>query len=718
MKKQIFAVLFTVIVVIALLPTSVSAGSSDKTLTVDASATEVVGETYTTIQGAIDYINSCADKDGWTITVKSGYYTYFTVSQDVSNLTIASVDGAMVDCSGGSIQLMGDTITLDGLTFTASNTAWSVPVIKDASSSSGIFYDSMVTIKNCTFQGSNAGCALWICRLNSTIQNCTFDGFTYAIEIINETSTAAKIDSSTTIGTITIDGNKVTSCDFFLHYGVRSGITLNVKDNVVVGSPDKVCASLFAWEGMSITVTGNTFVYSAFGLQNAINGVTAKDFLDKNTFYCSYTADDYYNYNTKADYSVTYYAPEVDWKTVTWSVSSTGVNGTTADYFAAALAGHENDNPLTFTTTGGSGDLVCMGLGYQALVLSYVSEKVSEPGLDKVIVLDDGTEVDQDDVAAGDTVKFQLTSNVPDTLDTYIEYTLDNGNIVGKVGTDMKGSPYTYTLTFHDIMDSSLSLIESTVSVSIVKYTYSRDSYGTVTITKSSTVTLGSSYYTVTASGLSDGCTFEVSLDLLALYTDVIIDEDDFGTAEVVVTYDATLSDNANAGTYYNTAWVSYPSDESEKDKVEVDTYGIKVYKYDMTTYVSLSGATFQLLREATADDSDKVTIDSNDYVVLKEFTTDSTGYIYFEGLDTGTYYIYESVTPTGYVSSETVLKVTITDDVNKTTNYASVSVANTPIPETGGKGTVVFTVIGGGLIAAAAAVFVSSRKKRVTDAE
>ncbi|MCD7944385.1 MAG: right-handed parallel beta-helix repeat-containing protein [Clostridia bacterium] len=718
MKKPIFAVLFTVFMVIALLATSVSADASDKTLTVDASAKEIEGETYTTIQAAIDYINSCADKNGWTITVKSGYYTYFTVNQYIGNLTISSAEGATVDCSSGSIQLMGDTITLDGLTFTATDTAWSVPIIKDASSSAGLYYDSMVTIENCTFQGSNAGCALWICRLNSTIQNCTFDGFSYAIEIINETSTAAKIDSSTITGTITIDGNTVTNCDFFMHYGVRSGITLVVKNNVVVGSPDKVCASLFAWEGKSITVTGNTFVYSAFGLQNAINGVTTKDFLDTNTFYCSYTADDYYNYSTGKDYSVTYYAPEVDWKTVTWSVSSTGVSGDMANYFATALSGHENDNPLTFTTTDGSGDMVCMGLGYQALVLSYASEKVSEPGLDKVIVLEDGTEVDQDDVAAGDTVTFQLTSNVPDALDSYIEYSLDNGNIVGKVGTDAKGNAYTYTLTFHDIMDSSLSLIENTIAVSIVKYTYSRDTNGTVTITKGATDTLDSKYYTVTSSGLSDGCTFEVSLDLLALYTDGIIDEDDFGTAEVVVTYDATLSDNATAGTYYNTAWVSYPDDESEKDKVEVDTYGIKVYKYDMTTYVSLSGATFQLLREATAGDSNKVTIDNQDYVVLKEFTTDSTGYIYFEGLDTGTYYIYESVTPAGYVSSGTVLTVKITDDVNKTTNYASVSVANTPIPETGGKGTVIFTVIGGGLIAAAAAVFVISRKKRVTDAE
>lgn len=437
--------------------------------------------------------------------------------------------------------------------------------------------------------------------------------------------------------------------------------------------------------------------------------------MDTNTFYCSYTADDYYNYSTGKDYSVTYYAPEVDWKTVTWSVSSTGVSGDMAAYFDAALAGHENDNPLTFTTTDGSGDLVCMGLAYQALVLSYESEKVSEPGLDKVIVLEDGTEVDQDDVAAGDTVTFKLTSNVPDDLDAYIEYTLENGSIVGTVGTNTKGDTYTYTLTFHDVMDSSLSLIENTIAVSIVKYTYNRDSNGTVTITENGTAPLDSKYYTVTTS-TTDGCTFEVSLDLLALYTDGIIDESDFGTAEVVVTYDATLSDSATAGTYYNTAWVSYPDDESEKDKVEVDTYGINVYKYDQTTNVSLSGAEFLLLQRTTG--TPDITIDNIGYAIVATYTTDSTGYVYFEGLDTDTYYIYESVTPTGYVSSGTVIEVKITDDANKTTNYASVKVANSPIPSTGGAGTVIFTVVGGGFIVAAAAVLVISRRKRGTSAK
>ena len=46
------------------------------------------GGEYDTIQKAIDYIDTQADKTGWTITVEAGTYGRFTVLAGLDNLTI------------------------------------------------------------------------------------------------------------------------------------------------------------------------------------------------------------------------------------------------------------------------------------------------------------------------------------------------------------------------------------------------------------------------------------------------------------------------------------------------------------------------------------------------------------------------------------------------------------------------------------------------------
>lgn len=807
MRKRIVSVLLTALMCLAMLPdTAVFAigsfedgtatvndgagdysnendesteANSEKSLIVDEDATVVTGSTYTIIQDALDYINTQDDKDGWTINIKSGNYTYFTVKENISNLTITGETGAIVNCSDGSIQLMGDTITLEGITFTAEDTAWSVPVIKDASSNAGLYYDSMVTIKNCDFKGTNAGCALWICRLNATIQNCTFDGFSYAIEIINETSTAAKNDKDTTTGTITIDGNTVTNCDFFIHYGVRSGITFVVTDNIVTGSADKFCVSLFAWAGESINVTGNYFKYAAFGLQNATDGTSAESFLETNTFDYSYAADDYYNYSTGKDYSVTYYAPDQLGSELAWSISTTGVTGDMKAKFAAALEGHEKDNPLTFSTTDGEGDMVCMGLAYHALIL--VKIKSSDPSLTKVIVektTDENgdtvsTEVTNDTVSAGDIVEFQLTSIIPTKLQNYINYKYDDatGKVVGtvktaeeveaeKASTTENGSmsddtdetsgdladiseasdevievllaeaisdddadtndtgesakPAEYWLVFHDVMDNGLTLDEDNVQVTLVIDGNDVDT------------TLTAEYYKTNFS--ADDCTFEISVDLLKLYTKGYIAEKNFGYASIVVTYSATLKSDIEPGAYENIAWVSFPEGKSKEDKVTVINYGISIFKYDQSTYTAdddtsseevgtendvrtskgvrgLGGAEFTLYSDEDCTD------------VVKTLTSGSDGYATLNSVSEGTYYLKETKAPDNYVSSSKIITITIPDDVNDT-YYVCVDMANAAIPDTGGMGTTIFRIVGGCLLLAAVIVFIVSRRRRDDDEE
>lgn len=316
-----------------------------------------------------------------------------------------------------------------------------------------------------------------------------------------------------------------------------------------------------------------------------------------------------------------------------------------------------------------------------AFSLEQGQPKTDYPGLEKWIVTD-GNEVKQDNVAAGENIQFELKSNVPNDLINYMnpkdpaDPSVMPANAL--VDLDERGS---YLLTFHDELDAML------VNPTDFKVTIG-------------TTTLDPADYTINKDP-KDGCTFEVSLDLIALYNDSkITDEDIEKATEIKVTYTATLDEDAVAGTYENTAWVTYPSGESEKDIVEVDTYAINVFKYDQANPdKGLAGAEFTLYEDEACTKE------------LAKGETGKDGIVRFDGLDIGTYYLKETKAPNGYVGSEEVLVVTITEDAAE--NTVSVQFANSEIPHTGGTGTVLFTVAGAAIIAGAGVLFVISRKRK-----
>ena len=312
-------------------------------------------------------------------------------------------------------------------------------------------------------------------------------------------------------------------------------------------------------------------------------------------------------------------------------------------------------------------------------------EKISLPGLDKSIVLTNGKEVDQDDVAAGDTVNFKLASNVPENLKDYITYTSKEP----EVDANALGNAGEYILTFHDQMDDAFVDPENFE-------------------VKIGDTPLKADQYTLTQTGLNDGCDFEISLDLAALYNADVITEDDLGVTPITVTYTATLKKETTAGTYKNTAWVSYPDDESKKDTVTVDTYQIKIFKYDQADNAGLEGAKFDFYQK---DTEDNIIEDS----VIK-LTSGEDGYIVVDGLDAGTYYLKETEAPDGYVCSDTELTVTIPNDAGED-NIANVKFANSEIPNTGGNGTRMYMIIGGVIVIAAGLLLVVSRKSRKNQA-
>ena len=316
-------------------------------------------------------------------------------------------------------------------------------------------------------------------------------------------------------------------------------------------------------------------------------------------------------------------------------------------------------------------------------------DKTSYPGMDKVIV-SNGEEVTNDSVAAGDTVNFKLESNVPDDLTNYIIPDVKDPEVVENEISTLANVPIEdrgeYSMTIHDQMDDALSLNPESIEVKI------------------GDAVLDSQYYTVNTS-TADGCDFEITMDLIALYKAGIITEEDIANATpITVTYTATLSASAVAGSYENTAWVTYPTGESEKPVVTVDTYGITIFKYDSATNAGLEGAVFEIYQK---DESGAVITDSK-----VELTSGDDGYATLDGLDSGTYYIKETKAPEGYVCSDQELTVTIPDQAG-TDNIVTVNFANTQIPHTGGMGTTLYTVGGAAIVAAAAVLFVVSRKKR-----
>ena len=310
-----------------------------------------------------------------------------------------------------------------------------------------------------------------------------------------------------------------------------------------------------------------------------------------------------------------------------------------------------------------------------------VPDKTSYPGLQKTILMEDGTQVEADDVAVKDQVTFRLESNVPEDLSNYVTYTPDEPEIVpNSIGTADE-----YILTFHDEMAEQFTApTEVTVTI------------GDTTLTQEQ--------YTYTTDP-EDTCTFEITLDLAALYNNDVITENDFGTTPIVVTYKAALKEGTTAGKYLNTAWVSYPEGTSVKDTVTVNTYGISIFKYDQSNpEQGLSGAEFLLYQQTTEGgmiEDSQVTVSSGEDGIAR-----------FDGLDAGTYYLKETKAPEGYVASSEILTITIPEDADGTTNVVSVQFANSPIPHTGGMGTAMFTVGGAAILAAAGALFVVSRRK------
>lgn len=344
---------------------------------------------------------------------------------------------------------------------------------------------------------------------------------------------------------------------------------------------------------------------------------------------------------------------------------------------------------------------------YAALVRVHsttvsVDIKGALPTVDKKVQVD-GTGKDATDAKIGDTLKFTLTSTIPDM------------------------SAYnTYTFNFKDTLSKGLTFKQ----VDSVKVEGANSS-----------LTEGTDY-TVTKSETTDNTLLTVAMK-------------DFKTRQqanagktITVTYTATLNEKAAVGGHGNTnsATIQYSNDpsnggtgESEPSKVRVFTYGFTVDKYTGDEYTDgaarLPGAKFTLapkngdpmsfvkVKDGNATENAVYRVATDDEkasTTTTTITTPANGKVDFRGLKNGEYTLTETEAPAGYNklasaigvkvegqnngTDTTNATVTITynndngNDYNQTASNGVIPVRNksgVTLPGTGGMGTIAFTVIG-----------------------
>ena len=340
----------------------------------------------------------------------------------------------------------------------------------------------------------------------------------------------------------------------------------------------------------------------------------------------------------------------------------------TVVYNPALVAVNITDpNKIADTAAGGTVD---MKTYFQTTEKAYL--KSSESKFDKSIVDSSMNNNEGDAVAYGDTVKFKLDKmTIPYYTAQYttVQYKIEDNLEVG---------------SFEGINNLSVTVGDAP-AVEGTDYT--------VTYNKAETGTAGSS------SAMATKFTIE--------FKDAYIRAN--GGKSVVVTYDSTFLEGAglNYAENVNTAKLSYSNDPSDatsvkelKDSTYHYTFGIDAEldaeavtdnpdhsAQDKETFelnkVTEAGATFE---EATSTQAAaKKTkrspkwLDEAEFSLYKEDATaannigaeirtaksDTNGHIRFVGLDTGTYYMKETVAPPTYTLNTNVYKIVIDASLN-----------------------------------------------------
>ena len=412
---------------------------------------------------------------------------------------------------------------------------------------------------------------------------------------------------------------------------------------------------------------------------------------------------------TKASYA---YKADDNWKAF---VTGTGAGAAYVDYnektravtakdtfnegqapaFAKAALAYAKDSGITGVTekadASGKVEFKNLELGYYVVDTPMGALCVLDSTIPNVNV-DEKNEVPsvEKKVKAGNTYEASNTAKIGDTVEF-------------ETKINVKKGAANYVL--HDKMDAGLTLDSASIKVTV----------------DGADVTADATKCTIKTTGMTDAdCTFEIA------FADAYV----AGLADktIVVTYNATLNSNAVVGSTgnKNDTYLKYGnSNDTTHGKTTTYTYEFDVVKTNDANQL-LEGAVFSLY--ASKDETVPMKLVKNDTDVYRLATKDdittvtefTAGKVTIQGLANGNYYLEEITAPKGYNKLDQRVKITINNadlKANTTENtYTDGGVkvenkAGTTLPGTGGIGTTIFYLIGGGLMVAAAVLLIAKKR-------
>ena len=469
----------------------------------------------------------------------------------------------------------------------------------------------------------------------------------------------------------------------------------------------------------TVAAEGTGTAETAKGSITVDNPIKGQTYTAYKIFDVVYDSNDHYSYtidntsewfDTVNDYAIPKHGLTLTKVGATDTYVVTTTDTFSAPEFAAALKNGLTETikgtPLT-AGTGNKPTATGLALGYYFVTSSTGALCSLDTTNPDVTIYDKNDmpfekEVNTPSADVGQTVTFTITGKVP-------EHT---------IFTD-----YTYEIT--DTMSEGLTFNQDSLTVEV----------------GSADVTADTGKCTITYDAETAPNTFKVTI----LVKNCTVGDD------IVVTYDATINENAVEKISYNEATLTYSNDPTDSakttttplQKVDVYTSKIVIEKYEKgSADTMLEGAEFVLCRKAPNDEPqfaavlndiqnanqkaiqiqyykwDKTTkavtwVDDID--AATKVTTNANGKAFFEGLADGEYLLVETKAPAGYNRMTTGQIVEVKGGTDLSVTAKVENQAGTLLPSTGGVGTTVFYVLGAVLVLGAVVLLVT--KKRMSDA-